>query len=98
MVPKTPRELMKLITKAMPNTMDNVRDLDTGTMIASVKMTFKDADTPIVKELHATVNNDAMTISFNEVNIDRKTTQEKFSFDDRQKILPLDGATEPVGE
>ncbi len=90
MVPVTPREILQLAAKAVPDKMNNVRDLDTGSMVATAKITFKDADSPIVKELHVTINNGAMTINYNEVNIDRSTTQEKFSFDDRQKVLPLE--------
>ena len=82
-----PKELYALMAKAIPENRDNFAGLDPNTLVASCKMTLKDEDSPIAVELNVTVNCGAMTISFNRVDIDRTTVSEKFSFDDRQKVL-----------
>ena len=82
-----PKQLFELAAKAIPDNMDNIAELDPNTLIGKCKMTLADDESPIAVELNITINCGAMTISFNRVDIDRTTVSEKFSFDDRQKVL-----------
>lgn len=92
-----PKQLFELAAKAMPENMDNIAGLNSNTLVGTCKMTLKDDESPIAVELNVTVNCGAMSISFNRVDIDRKTVAEKFSFDDRQQVMEFKKPGEEEG-